>query len=94
MSEERNEVRRRIHAATGELNYHLECFGDQLAKTSGYKDVDGMEAIWLYLIRTYHWTPAYVKGMNPADIRLVLSHEMEGFANAPPAKDRQVTKRP
>ena len=81
MSEDMNEARHRLHATTGELNYHLECFGDQLAKKSGYKAVDGMDAIWLYLIKTYHWTPAYVRGMNPEDIRFVLSQEMEGFTN-------------
>ena len=86
MSDDRNEIRKRLHAAEGELNYHLECFGDQLAKKSGYKDVDGMAAIWLYLIKTYHWTPAYVKAMNPEDIRFVLSQEMAGFTKPPGKK--------
>jgi hypothetical protein len=80
MAKEMNQVRQSLHAAKGQLNYYLECFGDELAKKSGYKGLKGMDAIWLYLIRTYHWTPAYVKAMNQDDIRLVLSQEMEGFA--------------
>jgi len=78
-AKELNDARRRTHATTGNLNYILERFGDKLAKDRGYKDLDGMEAIWLYLITNYHWTPAYVKSMNTDDIRLVLSQEMKGF---------------
>jgi hypothetical protein len=81
--EDLNEARRCIHEAQGQLNYHLECFGDVLAKRQGYKDIDGMEAIWLYLIKTYSWTPAYVKSMNLEDIRFVLSQEMVGYTNPP-----------
>ena len=77
--QDRNEIRRRLHATSGEMNYILERFGDKLAKDKRYKDLDGMEAIWLYLIQTYHWTPAYVKSMNTDDIRLVLTQEMQGF---------------
>lgn len=78
-SDKLNEARRRHHATNGELNYILERFGDELAKRERYKGVDGMDAIWLYLIKTYRWTPAYVKAMNTDDIRLVLSQELEGF---------------
>jgi hypothetical protein len=74
-----NEARERIHTTTAKLNYFLERFGDKLAKEEGYKDLDGMQAIWLYLVKTYHWTPAYVKSMNTEDIRVVLSTEMQGF---------------
>ena len=78
MSEERNASRQRLHQANGDLNYLLERFGDKLAKDKGYgNDIDGIEAVWLYLIKTYHWTPAYVKSMNPEDIRFVLSQEMK-----------------
>ena len=79
MSEDLNESRWRLHAVTGELNYHLELFGDKLAKQMKYQDVDGMDAIYIYLIKTYHWMPAAVRGMNIEDIRFVLSQEMEGF---------------
>ena len=81
MPEDMNEIRRRHHSTAGDLDYHLECFGGHLANKIGYKGVDGMDAIWLYLIKTYHWTPAYVRGMNLADIRFVLSQEMANFTN-------------
>ncbi len=83
-----NETRRRVHLLTGELNYHLECFGDVLAERQGYKDVNGMDAVWLYLVKTYHWTPAYVKAMNPEDIRFVLSQEMHGFTKTNPPSQK------
>jgi hypothetical protein len=77
-NEEKYEVRYRLHASTAELNYCLECFGNKLATDLGYKGVDGMDAIWLYLIKTYQWTPTYVKAMNPEDIHMVLSQEYCG----------------
>lgn len=73
---ELHRIRQEHHAVLGNLNFMLECFGDTLAKKNGYKGLDGMEAIWLYLIRTYHWTPAYVKSMSHEDIHLVLTQEM------------------
>jgi len=81
MAKDLNEARHSLHAAAGELNYHLECFGDKLAKEQRYKGVDGMEAIYLYLVKTYHWTPACVRGMSQEDIRFVLSQEMEAYVN-------------
>jgi hypothetical protein len=74
-----NTARQKLHQASANLDYVLERFGDTLAKKEGYESIDGIEAIWLYLIRTYHWTPAYVKSMKGEDIRLVLSVEMRGF---------------
>lgn len=72
-------VRKRHHDALGNLNYMLECFGDTLSKREKYRGIDGMDAIWLYLIKTYHWTPAYVKSMSHEDIRFVLSQEMSNW---------------
>ena len=74
-----NDLRRESHQLNGTMDYHLELFGDELAKREKYRGIDGMEAIHLYLIRTYHWTPAYVKSMNTDDIRLVLTQEMRDF---------------
>lgn len=74
-----NDARKRIRDAEAGLAYILDRFGDHLAEQHQYDGIDGMEAIWLYLIRTYHWTPAYVKSMNGEDIRLVLNVEMKGF---------------
>ena len=89
-NKEKYEVRHRMHANTANLNYNLECLGDKLATDHGYKGIDGMDAIWLYLIKTYHWTPAYVKAMNPDDIRMVLSQELDGFVLPAAARVREV----
>ena len=79
MSKDLNELRQELHLQSGKLNYLLERFGDDLAKKEGYKDLDGMEAIWLYLIKTHHWTPAQVKAMHADDIRFILTTEMQGW---------------
>jgi hypothetical protein len=76
MDEEGYSIRHRLHSATGNLNYVLDCFGDELAKRRGYKDLDGIEAIWFYLIEIHHWLPSQVKAMHPDDIRFLLSQEM------------------
>jgi len=78
-----NAVNRRLHLATGELNYSLALYGDTLAEREGYKSVNGLDAVFLYLIKTYHWTPAVVKGMNLEDVRFVLSEEMHGWVMPP-----------
>lgn len=76
---ERFEALRRLHEANGGLNYLLEVFGFDLAKQHGWKDIDGMEAVWLYLINKHHWLPRDVKAMTPDDLRLALHQEMQGW---------------
>ncbi len=74
-----NEIRKRLHHTEADLTYGLERFGDKLAVQEGYAGLDGLEAVRLYLIRTHHWTPAYVRSMTPEDMRFVLTVEMKGF---------------
>ncbi|WP_375592198.1 hypothetical protein [Chitiniphilus eburneus] len=76
---------RRYHTTTGELNYILEVFGDTLATQQGYKGIDGMEAIYCYLIQKHHWLPREVRSMAPDDLRLALHVEMQGWALPPEA---------
>lgn len=73
-----------LHEANGNLAYLLEVFGFTLAEREGYKDIDGMEAIHLYLIRKHHWLPRDVRAMSQADLALALHVEMQGWT-APPA---------
>lgn len=73
------DARRRVIQAEADLAYVLTRFGDKLSEDEGYSDVNGMEAVWLYLIRTHHWTPATVRAMTPEDMRFVLEVEMQGF---------------
>ncbi len=79
-----NDSRKRLHKTRGDLAYLLETFGDTLAQREGYQDIDGMEAIYLYLIRTHHWLPRDVRAMNQEDLRLALHQEMQDWT-LPPA---------
>ena len=85
------ESRKRLHDTKGDMAYHLEVFGDTLAEQQGYKDIEGMDAIYLYLIRTHHWLPRDIRSMNAEDIQLALHVEMQGWT-VPEAK-RQPAKR-
>lgn len=78
-SKEEYEVVRRLHAAQGDAAYLLDVFGDYLAQKEGYKSLQGIDAVYLYLVRTYHWKPAEVRGMSYEDIRFALSVELEGW---------------
>ncbi|EPQ9956810.1 hypothetical protein [Enterobacter hormaechei] len=73
-------IRWKLHHTLAELNYSLECFGDYLAKQNDYPyDIDGFEAIYLYLQRKYSWPLDKSRGMSLSDIRLALSVEMKGW---------------
>lgn len=63
----------------GQSHYHVEVFGDHLAKKQGYKEHDGIEAVWFYLIQKHHWTPATVRALNAEDLRFLLAEEMSGW---------------
>ncbi len=76
-SKEQYEGVRRLYAAQGDTAYILDVFGDYLAQKEGYKSVQGMEAVYLYLVRTYHWKPAEVRSMSVQDIDLALTVERE-----------------
>ncbi|MCK4814916.1 hypothetical protein KA005_04025 [bacterium] len=73
---EHYEASKRLADAIGISDYHLDVFGDTIAKREGYKSVYGIEAIHFYLVHKFHWLPSQVKSMTKDDIRLVLSEEM------------------
>lgn len=75
---------KRLHEHRGNLAYLLEVFGHTLAQREGYKNIDGMEAIYLYLIHKHHWLPRDVRTMSQEDLQLALHQEMQGWT-APPA---------
>jgi hypothetical protein len=72
-----NESRKKIREIEGELNYHLERYGDHISEREGYRGIDGMAAIHFYLIHKFGWLPRDVKSMSLEDVRFVLSQEME-----------------
>lgn len=71
--------RRRYYEASGALDYHLTVFGDELARRQGYRSIDGLEAVHLYLVNKHHWLPRDVKSMSLEDLRFALSEEMQGW---------------
>ncbi|WP_287804138.1 hypothetical protein [Diaphorobacter sp.] len=74
-----NESRKRQHSVQGDMAYLMEVFGDTLAEQQGYKDIDGMDAIHLYLINKHHWLPRDVRAMSQTDLQLALHQEMQGW---------------
>lgn len=78
-TKEHYEVIQRLHAAESGQAYHLDVFGDELAKRESYKDLDGMEAVYLYLVNKHHWLPRDVRSMSADDLRLALHEEMTGW---------------
>ena len=75
-SHQRYKIIRQKHAAQGNRAYYLELFGNFIAEREGYKQLDGMEAIYFYLINKYRWMPKDVRAMNYDDISFLLSQEM------------------
>jgi hypothetical protein len=73
-------ILRDLHRTQGELAYYLEVFGDELANRNGYKDHDGMDAIYFYLVEKYHWPPSQVRSMSHDDLRFLLEEEMHGWS--------------
>ncbi len=80
MKKELYHARWRIHHATADLNYFLECFGDHLADEESYPSgIDGFSAIYLYLGHKHGWTIRQCRDMSMDDLRIALSIEMKGW---------------
>ncbi|MEL4241167.1 hypothetical protein [Shewanella xiamenensis] len=77
----------RLHEALGKMAYHLDVFGDTLAKREGYKELFGIDAIHFYLCHKFHWQPAQVRAMSYEDLRFLLSEEMHGWTVPKEARD-------
>jgi hypothetical protein len=70
------EIWRDLRKGQAEMAYHLEVFGDHLAKREGYKEHEGLEALHFYLIQKHHWLPSEVRALNWEDLRFILKEEM------------------
>jgi len=73
------EATKSLHLIQDELTYTLDMFGDILAEREGYKGLDGMEAIYFYLVHKFSWQPSIVRGMSYDDIKFILSEEMSDW---------------
>ncbi|KKC24963.1 hypothetical protein WP12_16735 [Sphingomonas sp. SRS2] len=69
----------RLHHATGGLNFHLEMFGNELAKREGYREYKAMDAIHFYLMTKHGWLPRDIRSMSFDDLRFALGEEMAGW---------------
>lgn len=78
-SKDRYETLKRLREAEADTNYALTVFGDHIAKREGYKEVDGLEAVHLYLVKKHHWLPSQVRAMSFDDLQFVLTEEMSGW---------------
>ena len=84
MSKERNFLRWQHQHAIADLNYSLQCFGDHLSEELAYPpEVDGFEAVYLYLCERHNWTIDLCRSMDKNDIRLALSQEMRNWKLPP-----------
>ncbi len=61
-SQQRYKILKQKYATQGNLAYFLELFGTFLAEREGYKELDGMQAIYFYLVHKFHWMPKDVVG--------------------------------
>lgn len=76
----------KLRRAQGGSQYHIDVFGDHLAKKHKYKSHSGIEAVWFYLVEKYHWTPATVRSLNTEDLSFLLEEEMSGWVVPPEAR--------
>jgi len=75
-TKQKYEALKQKYALKGDTAYYLELFGHAIAEREGYQKVDGMEAIYFYLVQKHHWLPRDVRTMRMEDLCLVLAEEM------------------
>jgi len=79
LSNKRYKNMKKIREIEGGLMYHIDCFGDHLAKREKYKSLDGIEAVHYYLVQKYNWMPAQVRALNFEDLKFLLTEEMHNW---------------
>lgn len=80
MNREAYSIRWQLHQATAALDYALECFGDHLAERESYpSNIDGFDAIYLYLANKHGWPINTCKALSKDDLRLALAVELVGW---------------
>ncbi|HHP0483147.1 TPA: hypothetical protein ACRZ2J_005019 [Vibrio campbellii] len=71
--------RRQAYKVDTDLAFSLDVFGDFLAEREGYKSLNGIDAVYFYLVHKFHWLPSVVKSMTINDLCFVLSEERNGW---------------
>ncbi|MBW1702387.1 MAG: hypothetical protein JRJ69_07865 [Deltaproteobacteria bacterium] len=67
-----HEAEENLFIVEGHLKYHLARLGDKIAKDQGYSHLDGLEAVYRYLIDKYNWLPDQVKRLSVYDLKMLL----------------------
>jgi hypothetical protein len=73
------EATKRLREIEGQRAFHLDLFGDFVAKREGYKTHDGLDALHYYLIQEHHWLPRDVRTLSLDDLHFLFSEEMSGW---------------
>lgn len=68
-----------LRVLEGRQAYHLEVFGDHLAKREGYRAHEGLEAIQYFLMCKHGWLPSKVRALSWDDLRFAMAEEMAGW---------------
>ncbi len=58
-----------------------------MAKREGYQKMDGMDAIFYYLVQKHHWLPRNVRSMSIDDLCFVLGEEMANWRAPKESRD-------
>ncbi len=70
----------------------LDAIGDLVAKTGKFGNLKGQEVLVRLLCDKHHWTPATVRGLSDAELRLLVEGEFAppstSTANSPKPKRR------
>ena len=69
----------RLIQAEAHLEYNIECFGDWLAEGGSLGNLNGAEALRLYLVNKHHWHPADVSALSLKTMGELLAAEMKGW---------------
>jgi hypothetical protein len=88
-SKEKYRALKQKYALKGDTAYFLELYGHFLAEREGYKEMDGIDAIYYYLVQKHHWLPRDVRAMSTEDLCFVLAEEMANW-KAPKAARESV----
>lgn len=75
MTDERNDIRDRLHAVVGQQASMLERFGDRLAKEKGYREHEGIEAVRYFLMQKHNWLPSQVRALSTEDLIFAISED-------------------
>lgn len=63
----------RLFVAEAKLKSEFSKQGDSIAADQGYHGLNGMDAVYRYLIDKYHWLPCQVRSLSVDDLSLLLS---------------------